>query len=164
MEPEKPAILLVEDSELFRLASAEALEEAGFEVRAAAGYTDLEAKIGAEPDFLTGLSLMVLDMELTEELDRMRADRGGTHTGAQMTGSQIGISLPLVHPQLTEVPFLLYSGKEDDQILAHLEELAEFAQLDDRLQRNYKGFVQKKSGGQAALVAKIVEILGPPSA
>ncbi len=163
MGTQQPTILLVEDSELFREVSSEALRQSGFEVRTAAGYMDLEAKIEADPAFLEDLSLMVLDMELNEELERMRADRDGTHLGAQMTGSQIGISLPLVHPQLTEVPFLLYSGKEDDQIIDHLEELAEFAELDDRLQRNYKGFVQKKSGGETELVAKIAEILGQPA-
>lgn len=156
---DKKTVLLVEDSELVREMTKLALEMAGFEVFTAAGNVDLENKIAKWPGFLDSLDLIVLDMELEEDLERQREDKDGSHVGSQMTGSQIGLSLSMVHPQLKAVPFLIYSGKEQDEIQAHLDELLDFASFDEQLKQNYKGFVQKQAGAEMTLVKKVTEIL-----
>jgi CheY-like chemotaxis protein len=155
----KKIVLLVEDSEIVRDMTQLALEEAGYGVRTAVGNADLEKKIADDASFLEGLDLIVLDMELTEEHERQREDKEGSHAGVYMTGSQIGISLALAHPQLKEVPFLVYSGKDRDEIQAHLDELVGFTEMDDQLKDNFKGFVPKGLGGEGALIEKIGEIL-----
>jgi len=124
------------------------------------GNADLEEQIKKTPGFLDDLALIVLDMELQEDLERQREDKDGSHQGVYMTGSQIGIGLALAHPQLQEVPFLVYSGREMDEIQAHLDELQEFAEYDDRIKNNFKGFVPKHEGAAAGLLSKIAEVLG----
>jgi CheY-like chemotaxis protein len=159
MPDEKKVILLVEDSEIVREMTKLALMEAGYEVRTAVGNIDLEKQIESNPGFLKGLDLIVLDMELEEVHESQQEDRPGSHKGVYMTGSQLGATLAFAHPQLKSVPFLIYSGKELDEIQAHLDELKEFAQLDEQIKDNFKGFVPKQAGGEGALVEKIQEIL-----
>jgi CheY-like chemotaxis protein len=159
MPGEKKVVLLVEDSEIVREMTKLALMEAGYEVRTAVGNLDLEKQINENPGFLTSLDLIVLDMELEEVHQSQREDKQGSHKGVYMTGSQLGATLAFAHPQLKTVPFLIYSGKEPDEIRAHLDELKEFAQLDDQIKDNFKGFVPKQAGGEEALVEKIREIL-----
>jgi len=148
-------ILLVEDSDIVREMTKLTLEDAGYQVRTAVGNTDLESQIANTPGFLDGLSLIVLDMELAEDQQRQREDKDGSHVGVYMTGSQIGVGLALAHPQLQEVPFLVYSGHEPAEIQAHLDELKEFAEYDDRIKNNFKGFVSKHEGAAAGLLEKI---------
>jgi CheY-like chemotaxis protein len=155
----KKAILLVEDSEIVREMTRLALTEAGYEVRTAVGNQDLERQAEQDPGFLRGLDLIVLDMELEEVHESQREDKQGSHTGVYMTGSQLGATLAFAHPQLETVPFLIYSGKEPGEIQAHLDELKEFTQLDEQIRHNFKGFVPKQAGGEAALVEKIQQIL-----
>jgi len=159
MPDEKKIILLVEDSEIVREMTKLALMEAGYDVRTAVGNMDLEKQIDEDPGFLKGLDLIVLDMELEEVHESQREDKEGSHKGVYMTGSQLGATLAFAHPQLKAVPFLIYSGKDQGEIQAHLDELKEFAQLDDQIKGNFKGFVPKQAGGQGALVEKIQEIL-----
>lgn len=155
----KGVILLVEDSRAIRLATSRALEKAGYLVREASGNCDLEAKIAADPGFLKGLDLMVLDMELDEPLERQREDKSGVHTGCQMTGSQIGVSLGLVHEQVQSVPFLIYSAKEPEEIEQYLLELAEFADVNSQIKKNCKGFIQKTAGAESLLLERARKIL-----
>ena len=157
----KHIILLVEDSDIIREITKAALEEAGFHVRTAIGSDDLEKKIKGFGGFLDGLDLMVLDMELEENLSRSRNDRGGSHVGSQMTGSQIGATLGLSHPQLQDVPFLIYSGKDPNEIRAYLDELEQFAELDEHIKNNYRGFVQKGEGSEPELIRNIRKALTP---
>ena len=159
MPDEQKVILLVEDSEIVREMTKLALLEAGYEVRTAIGNIDLEKQIESDPGFLTGLNLIVLDMELEEIHESQQEDKPGSHKGVYMTGSQLGATLAFAHPQLKNVPFLIYSGKDLDEIQAHLDELKEFAQLDDQIKDNFKGFVPKQTGGEGALVEKIKKIL-----
>ena len=155
----KGVILLVEDSRAIRLATSRALEQAGYIMRMASGNCDLEQKIAADPAFLQGVDLIVLDMELEEPLERQREDKSGVHIGSQMTGSQIGVSLGLVHAQLQSVPFLVYSAKEPEEIEHHLHELAEFAEMDGQIKNNCKGFILKTAGAESLLVEKSRQIL-----
>lgn len=134
------------------------LEEAGFDVRAASGNADLEDKIANHPEFLEGIDLMVLDMELSEEHGRQRGDKEGSHRGVSMTGSQIGAFLPLAQPSLAGVPFLIYSGKEREEIDAHLAELDDFASTDERIGTTYRGFVPKQDGAEDKLIEAIKRI------
>jgi CheY-like chemotaxis protein len=159
MPDRNKAILLVEDSEIVREMTRLALVDAGYEVRTAIGNLDLEKQVDSDPGFLKGLDLIVLDMELEEVQESQREDKPGSHTGVYMTGSQLGATLAFAHPQLKNVPFLIYSGKDLDEIQAHLDELKEFAQLDGQIKDNFKGFVPKQAGGEGALVEKIKEIL-----
>jgi CheY-like chemotaxis protein len=159
MPNDKKVILLVEDSEIVREMTKLALMEAGYEVRTAIGNIDLEKQIEADPGFLKELDLIVLDMELEEVHESQQEDKPGSHKGVYMTGSQLGATLAFAHPQLKNVPFLIYSGKDLDEIQAHLDELKEFAQLDGKIRDNFKGFVPKQAGGESALVEKIQEIL-----
>lgn len=159
MPDEKKVILLVEDSEIVREMTKLALMDAGYDVRTAVGNMDLEKQINENPGFLKGLDLIVLDMELEETHESQREDKQGSHQGVYMTGSQLGATLAFAHPQLKSVPFLIYSGKDLDEIQAHLDELKEFAQLDDQIGDNFKGFVPKQVGGEGALVEKINKIL-----
>jgi CheY-like chemotaxis protein len=159
MLDEKQKILLVEDSEIVREMTRLALMEAGYAVRTAVGNLDLENQINENPGFLDELDLIVLDMELEEIHVSQREDKQGSHKGVYMTGSQLGATLAFAHPQLKNVPFLIYSGKDLDEIQAHLDELSEFAQIDDQIKDNFKGFVPKQAGGKGALVEKIQEIL-----
>lgn len=159
MRGEKKVILLVEDSEIVREMTRLALLEAGYEVRTAVGNLDLEKQVNENPGLLRGLDLIVLDMELEEVHQSQREDKPGSHTGVYMTGSQLGATLAFAHPHLKTVPFLIYSGKDLDEIQAYLDELKEFAQLDDQIRVNFKGFVPKQAGGEGALVGKINEIL-----
>jgi hypothetical protein len=133
--------------------------EADYEVRTAVGNIDLEKQIEADPGFLKELDLIVLDMELEEVHESQHDDKQGSHKGVYMTGSQMGATLAFAHPQLKSVPFLIYSGKDLEEIQAHLDELKEFAQLDDQIKDNFKGFVPKQAGGESALIEKIQEIL-----
>jgi CheY-like chemotaxis protein len=162
MEKGQQVVLLVEDSLVVREMTRAVLEQAGYRVRAVAGNADLEDRIAADPGFLSGIDLMVLDMELIEELERQRDDKGGSHAGAAMTGSQLGAFLPMAHPQLGDVPFLVYSGKEQDEIQDHLEELEAFAASDERIRNNYRGFVAKQEDAGAGLLESIAGILAPP--
>lgn len=160
MPPDQKVILLVEDSDIVREMTKLTLEEAGYQVRTAVGNTDLEDQIKKVPGFLDDLDLIVLDMELEEDQERQREDKDGSHKGVYMTGSQIGIGLALAHPQLKEVPFLVYSGRDLSEIQAHLDELKEFAEYDESLKNNYKGFVPKQDGAGVGLLEKINEVLG----
>jgi len=159
MPGEKPVILLIEDSEIVSLLSAQALESAGFEVRTATGPGDLEDQIKADPDFLNGIGLMILDMMLEESHQRQREDKSGSHESVAMTGSQVGVSLILAHPQLRSVPFLIYSSREPEEIQAHLDELFEFAEFDEDINKNYQGFVPKRSEAGSELLEKALQIL-----
>jgi hypothetical protein len=80
-----------------------------------------------------------------------------------MTGSQVGISLMLAHPELQKVPFLIYSSKDPEEIEAHLEELFEFAKLDEGINENYQGFVSKSAESGSELLEKAIQILSPDS-
>lgn len=152
-------VLLVEDSPIVQALTKEALEGAGFAVRTATGLQELELQIQNTPGYLDELDLMVLDMELQEDLLRQRKDKGGTHRGSYMTGSQIAATMMMAYPQLSRVPFILYSGKEMDEIQAHLDELKEFTELDEQIRNNYKGFVPKDAGAEMVLVELAIKVL-----
>lgn len=152
-------VLLVEDSPIAQELTRVALEEAGFRVRTATGLQDLELQISSTPGYLDDLDLMVLDMELQENLLRQRRDKSGTHRGVYMTGSQIAASMMMSYPQLNSVPFILYSGKEMDEIKGHLDELREFTELDEQIRNNYKGFVSKDESAELVLVEMIKKVL-----
>lgn len=157
-------VLLVEDSLIVREMTRRVLVEAGYVVRTAVGHNDLEKQILRVPGFVDGVDLLVLDMELLETQERMQGEQGVDHLGMQMTGSQIGATFALAYPQLENVPFLIYSGKDLNEIQAHLDELAEFKELNQQIRENYKGFVPKQAGAETALLGKIDEILGARSA
>lgn len=157
----RPSLLLVEDDRFSRTATAELLSRAGYEVRLAAGAEDLERNVRTEPDFLSGLSLLILDIELYESLGRNREDKSGTHTGMAMTGSQLGLSLALAYPQLRDVPFLLYSARDPRAIQESLNELASLSEAEDLIRRNYRGFVVKDERFQDALLEKVRAVLAP---
>jgi|GEM_PF-2997339 len=161
MSGDKKVILLIEDSEIAAMMAVQALESGGFEVRAATGPGDLEEKIKSDPAFIEGVDMMILDMMLEETHERHREDKDGKLEGVAMTGSQVGISLMLAHPHLQKVPFLIYSSKEPEEIQAHLDELFEFAKLDENINENYKGFVSKHSEAGSELLAMAIQILSP---
>lgn len=155
----RPTVLLVEDDRFSRTTTAQLLLEAGFEVRVAAGAEDLERKVRAEPGFLSGLSLLILDIELYESLGRNREDKGGTHTGMAMTGSQLGVSLGLAFSELRTVPFLLYSARDPRSVQESLEELRTLAEAEDLIRQNYRGFVAKDERFPQALLEKVRAVL-----
>jgi CheY-like chemotaxis protein len=163
MSGEKKVILLIEDSEIAAMMAVGSLESGGFEVRTATGPGDLEEKIKADPGFIEGIDLMILDMMLQETHERHREDKSGSLEGVAMTGSQVGVSLILAHPQLRSVPFLIYSSKEPEEIESHLEELFEFAKLDENINNNYQGFVSKHSESGSELFEKAIQILSGES-
>jgi CheY-like chemotaxis protein len=163
MSGEKKVILLIEDSEIAAMMAVQALESGGFEVRTATGPGDLEEKINADEGFLQGIDLMILDMMLEETHERHREDKSGSLEGVAMTGSQVGVSLMLAHPQLRSVPFLIYSSKEPEEIESHLEELFEFAKLEESINNNYQGFVSKSSESGSELLEKALQILSGDS-
>lgn len=158
MDHTRKTVLLVEDSPIVQEMTRMMLEEAGFEVRTATGNAELEDKVASQPEFLEGIDLMVLDMELSEEHGRQREDKDGIHRGVSMTGSQIGAFLPMAQPSLAGVPFLIYSGKERDEIDAHLAEIEEFASTDERIRSTYKGFVSKQSGTEGKLIEAVRQV------
>jgi hypothetical protein len=102
---------------------------------------------------------MILDMMLEEEHERHREDKAGSLEGVAMTGSQVGVSLILAHPQLRSVPFVIYSGREPEEIQSHLDELFEFAEFDEDINKNYRGFVPKHSDTCSELLEKAIQIL-----
>lgn len=159
MSGDKKVILLIEDSEIASMMAVQSLESGGFDVRTATGPGDLEEKISADEGFLDGISLMILDMMLEETHERQREDKAGSLEGVAMTGSQVGVSLMLAHPHLRSVPFLIYSSKEPEEIESHLEELFEFAKLDENINANYQGFVSKSSESGSELLEKAIQIL-----
>jgi CheY-like chemotaxis protein len=163
MSGEKKVILLIEDSEIAAMMAAQSLESGGFEVRTATGPGDLEEKIKADEGFLQGIDMMILDMMLEETHERHREDKSGSLEGVAMTGSQVGVSLMLAHPQLRSVPFLIYSSKDPEEIESHLEELFEFAELDENINKNYRGFVSKSSESGSELLEKAIQILSGES-
>ncbi len=155
----KKVVLLIEDSEIVQELTKAALEEAGFIVKTALGNIDLEKKIHKIDGFLEGIDILVLDMELEEVQVRQREDKGGSHLGVYMTGSQIGAMLAFQHPQLCTVPFLLYSGHQVEEIRHYLDELEGFAECDEQIKTNYRGFIPKDLGAEQLLIEKINEIL-----
>lgn len=163
MSGDKKIILLIEDSEIATMMAVGSLESGGFEVRTATGPVNLEEKIKADPGFIEGIDLMILDMMLEETHERHREDKAGQLEGVAMTGSQVGISLMLAHPHLRSVPFLIYSGKDPEEIESHLEELFEFAELDENINKNYQGFVSKSPDSGSELLEKALQILSGDS-
>ena len=163
MSGEKKVILLIEDSEIAAMMAVQSLESGGFEVRTATGPGDLEDKIKADPGFIEGIDLMILDMMLEETHERQREDKAGSLDSVAMTGSQVGVSLILAHPHLASVPFLIYSSKEPEEIESHLEELFEFAKLDESINANYRGFVSKHSEAGTELLQQALQILSGES-
>ena len=159
MSGDKKVILLIEDSEIAAMMAVQSLESGGFEVRTASGPVDLEEKIKADPGFIEGIDMMILDMMLEESHERQREDKDGQLEGVAMTGSQVGISLMLSHPELQKVPFLIYSSKDPEEIEAHLEELFEFAKLDEGINANYQGFVSKSADSGSELLEKAIQVL-----
>jgi len=120
---------------------------------------ELEEKMKADPGFLDGIDMMILDMMLEETHQRHRDDKAGSHTGVAMTGSQMGATLILAYPQLQSVPFIIYSSKDPEEIQAHLDELFEFTEFDENVNKNYRGFVPKRSDSGSELLEKAVQIL-----
>jgi CheY-like chemotaxis protein len=163
MSGEKKVILLIEDSEIAAMMAVQSLESGGFEVRTASGPADIEEKIQTDPGFIEGIDMMILDMMLEESHERHREDKDGKLEGVAMTGSQVGISLMLAHPELQKVPFLIYSSKDPEEIEAHLEELFEFAKLDEGINANYQGFVSKSPESGSELLEKAIQILSGES-
>ena len=159
MSGDKKVILLIEDSEIASMMAVQSLESGGFEVRTATGPGELEEKIKADEGFLDGIDLMILDMMLEETHERQREDKAGSQESVAMTGSQVGVSLILAHPQLRSVPFLIYSSKEPEEIETHMQELFEFAKLDENINANYQGFVPKRSDAGSALLEQAIQIL-----
>ena len=159
MAAKNKVILLIEDSEIVSLMTAQSLESGGFEVRTASGPGDLEEKIKADPHFLDDIGLMILDMMLEESHQRHREDKSGSLESVAMTGSQVGVSLILAYPQLGSVPFLIYSGRESEEIQAHLDELLAFTEFDEVINKNYRGFVSKRSDAGSELLEKAIQIL-----
>ena len=153
MKDGKHVVLMVEDSEIVREVVTLQLSAAGFEVRTACGPEDLERKIGEDPQLISGVDIMVLDMELEEEITRTREDKEGAHTGSQMMGSQLGACLPMIQPKLSEVPFVIYSAMAENERKAYIEELEELAGIDEQLKANYRGFISKDDGAQKLVEA-----------
>lgn len=104
---------------------------------------------------MVGLDMMVCDMELKEELQKSGAVKDSDPKGEQARGSQLGMIFSMAYG----MPFIIYSGKEPDEIKDDLAYLEEECMNDPQLKGNYRGFVPKKEG-VGALVRKVEMEIG----
>lgn len=157
-------VLAIEDSASAREMIMDFLGSAGYVVRMASGMENLESEIKKDPRFAEGIGLMLCDMELIEDTDkygRRKAVSEDDKKGQHMPGSEIVVFGAMAFPQLSAVPFLIYSGKKPEEIAGKMDELMEYADADPEVRARFRGFLQK--GPPEELVSVVNRIFEDPN-
>ncbi len=132
-------VVHVDDSRTAREMVREALENAGFRVLSAEDAQDLEQRVMQEGNVRNEVKLFVLDMEMPD-----------------LMGAQVGAIMADLYHELERVPFIIYSGKDQEWVENMSKEVAEYSEA---FHRNYKGFISKNKGGEKKLVELVRETL-----
>lgn len=131
----KYVIIHVDDSPSAREIVNEALTYAGYIVFSAENASDMELLLKDEPKLREDVDLVVLDMEMPD-----------------MTGAQLGAVMQDVYHELTKIPFVIYSGREEEWVEQMIEEVAG---MSEAFRRNYRGYLNKGPGSEDTLVLRI---------
>jgi CheY-like chemotaxis protein len=137
MREGKYLIMHVDDSPTAREFVSESLEEAGFLIRSAVDAQDMESLLSSDPFLRSAVDFFVLDMEMPD-----------------MTGAQIGAIMESTYGELEQVPFIIYSAKDQDFVD---KMSADVIELSPGFKRNYKGYVGKGAGSEEKIIAIIKE-------
>lgn len=139
MREGKHVIVHVDDSLTARALVYEALSAAGFAVHSAESAEDLEHRLLSDEGLRGVVDLFVLDMEMPD-----------------MMGAQVGAAIEAVYEDLAKVPFIIYSGKDEDWV----EKMsADVAELSEEFKKNYKGYVGKGQKSTERLLQRVKEVL-----
>ncbi len=125
-------VIHVDDSRTAREMVREALEDAGFRVMSAEDVQDLEQRVMQDESVRNEVKLFVLDMEMPD-----------------LMGAQVGAIMADLYKELEKIPFIIYSGKEQEWVERMSREVAEFS---GSFHRNFQGFISKNKGGETRLV------------
>jgi CheY-like chemotaxis protein len=135
MNDGKYVIVHVDDSLLAREMVREAFTKRGCEVYSAEHAQDFEQRLMVDPALRAQVDFVVLDMEMPD-----------------LTGAQVGAVMDVVFEELTEVPFIIFSAKEQEWVEARVVEVAEGS---PGFQRNFQGYMGKTVDGADALADRV---------
>jgi len=115
------------------------LKDTDYLLETANDAADLETKHLSDLNTLWQVDLFIFDFDMPE-----------------MTGTQIASVLDQLYKELKAVPFLIFSGRPRDEVLASIQEATKYSKA---FAKNFRGYIEKKGGSVADLIKKIDEVL-----
>lgn len=139
MKDGKYFVVYVEDSPVAREMVRDVFENSDYLLDTAVDVYDLEKRILSDENILKQVDIFVFDFDMPE-----------------MTGTQIASVLDSVYQDLQVIPFIIFSGRPREEVLAAIEEARSYSPT---FAKNFKGYLEKKGGSAVDLKAKISEAL-----
>lgn len=139
MKGDQYLIIFVDDSPSVREVVEDAFKEAGYLLKTAPGVVELENRVLSSPETLKHVDMFIFDFDMP-----------------YLTGTQIASAMDKVYSELADVPFLIFSGRPQEEVLEAIESAKKNSPT---FAKNYRGFVPKKGDSVAELMAVMGNIL-----
>jgi CheY-like chemotaxis protein len=139
MKDQKNLIVFVDDSPSAREMVTDGFRDSGHALKTATGVIDLETRILSDPNTVKQVDLFIFDFDMP-----------------YLTGTQIASALDKVYKELKDIPFLIFSGRPQEDVLKAIEDAKKHSPT---FARNFRGFVAKKGDSVSDLVAAVIKLL-----
>jgi len=139
MKGKQYLVIFVDDSPSAREVVEDGFKDSGYLLVTAAGVVELENQVLTSSETLKQVDLFIFDFDMP-----------------YLTGTQIASAMDRVYAELKDVPFLIFSGRPQDEVLKSIETSKKSS---PSFARNYKGFVPKKENSLSDLLAVVGKIL-----
>ena len=139
MKDKKYVIVFVDDSPSAREMVQDGFRDTEFILKTASGVVDLESRILSDPSTVKQVALFIFDFDMP-----------------YLTGTQIASAMDKVYQELKDIPFVIFSGRPEEEVQKAIEAARKHS---PSFARNYRGFVAKKGESITELLAEIGKIL-----
>lgn len=139
MRDNKYLVIYVDDSPVAREMVIDGLKDTNYLLETANDAADLESRHLSDPNTLWQVDLFIFDFDMPE-----------------MTGTQIASVLDQLYKELKAIPFIIFSGRPREEVLASIAEASKYSST---FAKNFRGYIEKKGDSVAELIQKINEIL-----
>ena len=136
MKGDQYLVIFVDDSASAREVVEDGFKDTGYLVKTAPGVVELENRILSSRENLKQVDMFIFDFDMP-----------------YLTGTQIASAMDKVYAELKDVPFLIFSGRPQEEVLKAIESAK---QTSPSFAKNYRGFVPKKGDS----IAEFLEAMG----
>ena len=117
----------------------DALADTEYQLETATDVSDLETRLLSDANVLWQVDMFIFDFDMPE-----------------MTGTQIASVLDALYKELKANPFVIFSGRPRDEVLASIQDATKYSPA---FSKNFRGYIEKKGESVTDLINKIHEVL-----
>jgi CheY-like chemotaxis protein len=139
MKGDQYLVIFVDDSASAREVVEDGFRDTGYLLKTAAGVVELENRVLSSKENLKQVDMFIFDFDMP-----------------YLTGTQIASAMDKVYSELKNVPFLIFSGRPQEEVLKAIESAKKNSPT---FAKNYRGYVPKKGDSVTELLATIGKIL-----